>query len=47
MLYGFQDMANTKEYARRNEEDLVDQEAPPQAPPQAPINPREENDTNV
>ncbi|WMV29202.1 hypothetical protein MTR67_022587 [Solanum verrucosum] len=40
------DMANTKVNARRNEEDMVDQEVPPQAP-QASIDPLGENVTNA
>jgi len=36
-------MANTKANARKNEEDNVDQEVPPQAP----IDPKEENVTNA
>ncbi|XP_049356979.1 uncharacterized protein LOC125821604 [Solanum verrucosum] len=40
-------MTTTRANARRNEEDVVDQEVPPQAPPQASIDPLVENVTHA
>uniref|UniRef100_M1DYM4 Uncharacterized protein n=1 Tax=Solanum tuberosum TaxID=4113 RepID=M1DYM4_SOLTU len=40
------DMSTTRENARRNDEDMVDQEVPTQAP-QAPIDPLGKNVTNA
>uniref|UniRef100_M1DG72 Gag-pol protein n=1 Tax=Solanum tuberosum TaxID=4113 RepID=M1DG72_SOLTU len=40
-------MTTTRANARRNEEDNMNQEVPPQAPPQASIDPLNENVTNA
>jgi len=40
-------MNTTTTNARRNEEDNMNQEVPPQAPPQAPIDPIGDNVTNT